>query len=190
MVYIISDEISAYEQFLNIRNNEDPEWHNPDNKFAGWKNLHLHARGKLALLMAVERLQKLCHVRHSKAKNCEHDIIINTHKIEGKSASLSATKTFIINQIRPRQDWERMIFCFICPNSSRYYWATKHDIEENIASGNITPQHGGSKEKGHIYMLNIKKGQMPHWFRNLDTWNDIETTEIHLKTQKYKLTIG
>jgi hypothetical protein len=73
---------------------------------------------------------------------------------------------FIFEQIRPSQDWDRIVFIGINPESIELYWATKEDVEMHIESQDgIVSQHLGPDGRDTFWV----KG-CPHWFRAAATW--------------------
>ena len=104
----------------------------------------------------------------TKPKNTDHDRIIDGYKTEIK---LSTTWNEVLSnwtwqQIRD-QDYERLIFVGINPDSISIWWATKSDIKEFILGRDSCRQHAGKDGGQELYWIQGSSGEK--WFREMST---------------------
>ena len=98
----------------------------------------------------------------------DHDIVVNGHRTEVK-LSLTWGETldmFTWQQLRPLQNYERIIFMGMNPNELKLWWATKEDLENNIFGKACYIQHAGLD----IYWVKTEKHGVPSWLRNIEEW--------------------
>ena len=90
-------------------------------------------------------LTRLGHQVH-KATSTDHDMIVNQHKWEVKGSTLKMNSDeFSFLQIRPKQDYDAMIFVMAYPDQLKIVEMSKSTILANIDQGHFRAQHGGKK---------------------------------------------
>jgi len=74
---------------------------------------------------------------------------------------------FTWQQIRTLQDYDRVVFVGINPDSLQMWWAGKQDILDNLAGQDRYRQHGGKSGKQDLYWI---RNEVPTWFKEMSTW--------------------
>ena len=74
---------------------------------------------------------------------------------------------FTWQQIRPLQEYDRIVFIGVNPDSLHLWWATKEDILQHIAGHDSYRQHGGKNGGQDLYWI---KNEIPTWFRSIEEW--------------------
>lgn len=102
--------------------------------------------------------------------NSDFDRFIGGHKTEIKMSTTWDNKldAFTWQQIREGQDYERIIFMGVNPDSIRLYWATKKDIQQHIFGKDEFRQHAGKDGGLDVYWIQ-RKASLP-WFRLINTF--------------------
>jgi hypothetical protein len=118
----------------------------------------------------VEQLMKSLDHKVTKPLNSDHDRVINGHKTEIKVSTTwnELLNNWTWNQIRGNQDYDRIIFVGVNPNSIHIWWATKEDICKHIIDNDSKRQHAGKDGGQEIYWIQGSGKQ--DWFRDLDTF--------------------
>lgn len=109
-------------------------------------------------------------VLKAKGRSAPYDRIINGIKTEIKSSSSwgQDDDCFTWQQLRELQDYERVIFMGVNPESVYFWWCTKKDLEKHVFSNDRCKQHGGKDGEQELYWLNnIFKMD---WFRDIETF--------------------
>lgn len=88
-----------------------------------------------------------------KPVNTNHDRIIDGVKTEIKGSCLVKNSDhFTFLQIRPKQDYEQMIFSMFYPDRIVLMVMSKEKIIENIQNKVFAPQHGGKDGESGTFM--------------------------------------
>lgn len=119
--------------------------------FQHLKVMHAKQKGKRFEMITSDVCQKLGH-KVEKPTNTDHDRIIDGIKSEIKGSTLAkGTDHFSFLQIRPDQDYERMIFSMFYPNELVLMEMDKQTIRKCIDDGVFKKQHGGNKANSGTY---------------------------------------
>ena len=82
----------------------------------------------------------------------DHDIIVNGQKVEIKGSTLVMNKNvFSFLQIRPDQDYEKIVFILAYPKELKMVEMDKKNILNNIENGIFRKQHGGKKSNSGTF---------------------------------------
>ena len=89
----------------------------------------------------------------ARSKSTDYDRIVDGLKCEIKGSMLNKNvDVFSFLQIRPKQDYDKIIFTMLYPNEIVIMEMSKEDILINIDKGIFKKQHGGNKAKSETYM--------------------------------------
>ena len=123
-----------------------------DSPFLHLKSLLAKQRGKRYEEIVIDVMTKLGH-QFSKRTNTDNDAIFNGIKYEIKGSMLNKGKdVFSFLQIRPKQDYERLLFALFYPKNLVLMEMNKDVIHRNVNDGIFKPQHGGKKGMSSTYM--------------------------------------
>lgn len=87
-----------------------------------------------------------------KPKSIEYDRIVDGYRCEIKGSTLNKnTDNFSFLQIRPDQDYDKLIFSMFYPDELVLMEMSKDCIFQNIENGNFKKQHGGNKADSRTY---------------------------------------
>ncbi len=93
------------------------------------------------------------------AENKGHDLIIEETKVEVKTATSSAKGdygyVFLINQIRPKHDFEWLVFVLITPNSLEV-WQCPRSYYIDTNNDCVSKQHMGVSGSGETLMVRFE----------------------------------
>jgi hypothetical protein len=86
----------------------------------------------------------------------DHDRIINDEKVEIKGSMITkgSDDKFSFLQIRPAQEYDKVVFLAIYFDKIHLYEMTKEQILEAIENGTFKKQHGGKKANSGTYCFN------------------------------------
>lgn len=93
------------------------------------------------------------------AENKGHDLIIEETKVEVKTATSSSKghygHIFLINQIRPKHDFEWLVFVLITPNSLEV-WQCPRSYYIDTNNEAVSKQHMGLAGSGETLMVRFE----------------------------------
>ena len=89
-------------------------------------------------------------------ESSDHDRIIEGEKIEIKGSMITkgTDDKFSFLQIRPKQDYDTVVFLAIYFDEINLFEMTKKEIKEKIKKGIFKPQHGGKKGDSGTFCYN------------------------------------
>ena len=89
-------------------------------------------------------------------ESSDHDRIIDGEKIEIKGSMITkgTDDKFSFLQIRPKQDYDTVVFLAIGFHEINLYELTKKEVKEKIKEGIFKPQHGGKKGDSGTFCYN------------------------------------
>ena len=124
------------------------------------------SKGAFGENLGSEICNKQYNLRVEKRTNAGHDRIIEGVRTEIKLSFCwdETPGKWVFQQIRPDDDYERVIFIGINPDEVRIWWATKAD-----ATTCSIPQHGGA-EGNDTRWASITAEQIPSQFKNMENW--------------------
>ena len=97
-------------------------------------------------------MQKLGH-KYDKRTSSDNDAIFDGEKYEIKGSMLnSGTNNFSFLQIRPNQDYDKIIFALFYPDDLVLMEMDKNTIKNNIEKNVFKKQHGGQKGESNTFM--------------------------------------
>ena len=102
-------------------------------------------------------------------ENSDHDRIIGPNKVEIKGSTLwegQKEQTFRWQQIRPAQDYDKIIFLAMYPDRAEFYCSTKQEVSDFVLrpdeDGNfVHNQHGGKTVNSGTFFLQGKPSDFP-----------------------------
>ena len=161
-----------------MRDEENPKWNIwQSSPFESFYLSSSKAKGSKGERLLAAVLETLGHdiLRDNTGKlqrldgNSDHDIVVDNYKVEVKTSLTWGEERdkFTWQQIRSKQDYERIIFIGLNPDEMKVFWATKKDLEENIFGIDKHRQHGGKDGKQDLYWI---RNDFPHWFKSLEEW--------------------
>ena len=119
--------------------------------FMNLKLMHAKQKGS-RYEMITECVLKKLGFDVKKPKSTEYDRIINNYRCEIKGSTLNKNTTnFSFLQIRPDQDYDKLVFSMFYPDELVIMEMDKEIILKNIASGVFKKQHGGNKAESRTY---------------------------------------
>ena len=128
-----------------------PDWDNSAHSMI--KRIPPAAIGSLGKALILDIFESLGHnIEHP--ENTDHDIKIDGKKVELKTATNAGDDKYIINQIRPNQDFEVIIMLLIDPNGYRMFKADSKDFKRKDQQIGLKHQHADSPD---VLMLNVDK---------------------------------
>lgn len=88
--------------------------------------------------------------------NTDHDRIVDDEKIEIKGSMITkgTDDEFSFLQIRPKQEYDTVVFLAIYFQEMHLYEMSKADVEKKIKEGVFKPQHGGKKGDSGTFCYN------------------------------------
>lgn len=87
-------------------------------------------------------------------KNTDHDRIVDGEKCEIKGSMLNKNSdVFSFLQIRPDQEYDKIVFTLIYPHDILILEMDKSKAIENIDKGHFKKQHGGDKSESRTFMF-------------------------------------
>jgi hypothetical protein len=123
-----------------------------DSVFVHLKTLTPKQKGKRYELI-TEFALKTKGYKVEKPKSTDHDRIINGYKCEIKGSMLNKNSDiFSFLQIRPKQDYDKIIFSMFYPFEMIVMEMSKENIIINIENKTFKKQHGGNKAVSNTYM--------------------------------------
>lgn len=149
-----------------------------DSKFSSfWLMPSPKAKGSRGERLAADILENLGHkvLRNPKGRpirrkgDSDHDIVVNEHRTEVKTSLTwgEEQNCFTWQQIRPFQEYDRIVFIGVNPNDAHAWWATKEDVLQHLANVDSYRQHGGKNGGQELYWI---KNEIPTWFRSIEEW--------------------
>ena len=131
----------------------DPRWEN--SPFFKLKLMKAKQAGARYEAIAKNILEQLGH-KVEKPTSTDHDCIVDGEKVEIKGSMLTkgSNDKFSFLQIRPAQDYEKVLFLCISFDKVEVYTLTKAEILERIDSGIIKKQHGGNNANSGTFCYN------------------------------------
>lgn len=120
-------------------------------KFEKIRYLHPKIKGSRFEKITKNVLEKIGLTVY-KPKSTDHDMIVNQEKIEVKGSTLIMNKNqFTFLQIRPDQDYDKILFVMAYPKELKIIEMDKNTTIENIENGTFRPQHGGKKGNSRTF---------------------------------------
>jgi len=120
--------------------------------FGKFRNLAPSQKGKVGEMFCEQVMRSLGR-KVTERKSKDHDIVVDGQKGEIKSSTLNnGTNVFSFLQIRPGQDYDKMILQAFFPEKLRIFELSKEDILGLIELEIIKPQHGGKKSNSGTFM--------------------------------------
>lgn len=142
LVDLIDDSLLEPEQ-------PDPRYENSPFRFI--KPMHAKQKGK-RFEKITECVCKKKGLKVQKPESSDHDRIINNEKCEIKGATLVKGKeVFSFLQIRPDQDYDKMLFSMFYPDDLVILQMTKKQVIKLVDNGTFKKQHGGNKAESGTY---------------------------------------
>lgn len=139
-----------------------------DSIFRHFKALGAKQKGKRGEIITRDVLSKLNFLIESPVST-DHDMILDGVKCEIKSSTLGKnTENFSFLQIRPDQDYDKLIFSMFYPDELVIMSMEKSDVLRNIEEGVFKKQHGGNKAESRTFL----------YYGNFDTLKTIGAKEI------------
>ena len=88
--------------------------------------------------------------------NTDHDRIVDGEKIEIKGSMITkgSDDCFSFLQIRPKQEYDTVVFLAIYFHEIHMYEMSKADVKKKIKEGVFKPQHGGKKGDSGTFCYN------------------------------------
>jgi hypothetical protein len=140
----------------------------PGSNFEPYKMIaSSRSKGAEAEKLCAEMMERRA-LRVRRSTNSGHDRIIGGYKTEIKASTCwdETPNKFKWQQIRPHQDYDRIIFMGINPNDIQLYWATKDDLEIFVFGNDAYRQHAGKDGGQELYW--IQSTSIPGWFRDIE----------------------
>ena len=143
-----------------------------DSVFYGLKTLSSKAKGTQAEKLFIEFMESQGH-QATKPSNSDHDCIINGHKVEIKTSFYwKNTEKFTFQQIRPKQDYDFIVFIAIRPESCDFYICDKEtsgrELEVQDENGLWTyNQHGGKTVNSGTFWIRGIDPKEVEWMKEL-----------------------
>ena len=75
-----------------------------------------------------------------------HDLIVNGKRVEVKTSSRNAVGGYIVNQLRPEQDYEELIFFFIKPEGYTVWRVNADSYKEADQVEGLQRQHANKAD--------------------------------------------
>tara|TARA_Y100000296_G_scaffold64456_1_gene75667 strand:- start:393 stop:788 length:396 start_codon:yes stop_codon:yes gene_type:complete len=88
--------------------------------------------------------------------NTDHDRIVDGEKIEIKGSMITkgTDDEFSFLQIRPKQEYDTVVFLAVYFQEMHLYEMSKADVKMKIKEGVFKPQHGGKKGDSGTFCYN------------------------------------
>jgi hypothetical protein len=119
--------------------------------------------------MITECILKRLGYTIDKPKSSDYDRSIDGERCEIKGSMLNKNSdNFSFLQIRPDQDYDKIVFSMMYPDDVVIMQMTKDDVLENIKKGIFKKQHGGNKANSRTFM----------YYGNKDTLSKIGAVEL------------
>ena len=141
--------INLIEKTLLEPHSIDPRYE--DSPFRNIKLMDARTKGKRYELITEDVLSKLGYDIQP-PENVQHDRIVNGAKVEIKGSTLRKNlNDFTFLQIRPKDDYEYLVFTMCYPEELVIMYMDKSTVMENINNGSFMKQHGGNKRDSGTY---------------------------------------
>lgn len=163
------NKIDLIDKSLLVPEEEDYRYSN--SPFSHLKRLSAKQKGKRYELITDQVLKALGYdVR--KPQSTDYDRIVDGFRCEIKGSTLSKNSiNFSFLQIRPKQDYDKIIFSMFYPSEFVMMEMSKDVVLINIDAKIFKKQHGGNKGSSDTYL----------YYGNKDTLLKIGAKEIHGK---------
>lgn len=115
--------------------------------------MHPKTKGTRFEAITKDLLTKLGH-KVTARTHVSHDMVVDSWKCEVKGSMLNADKAqYSFLQIRPEDEYEKLLLLCIRPHSIRLFSLTKGQVLEGIKNDVLRKQHGGKRGDGLTYCL-------------------------------------
>lgn len=124
-----------------------------DSPFFHLSIMHPKTKGTRFEAITKDVLTKLGHSVTPRT-HVSHDMVVDDWKCEVKGSMLNADKgEYSFLQIRPEDDYEKLMLLCIRPHGIRLLSLTKGQVLDGIEAGSLRKQHGGKRGDGLTYCL-------------------------------------
>lgn len=166
---ILSENIGDYDSYRMIMSANEKDIYK-DSEFKIYKDLSSKKKGA-EFEKIVEEYAKKNGLEVKPPESSEHDRIIEGFgKTEIKGSLLWGSGTnFRWQQIRPKQDYDNMVFLAVYPDRIDFYWASKETVRDAVEvqdERGYWPhnQHGGMKVNSGTFYLDGMPEKYP-WMK-------------------------
>lgn len=120
--------------------------------FINLKKISAKQLGSRYEKIVIEVMQKLGY-NYNPRSSSDNDAIFNNKKYEIKGSMLNKNSNkFSFLQIRPNQDYDKLLFALFYPQKISLLCMSKKNILINIKNDVFKKQHGGLKGNSNTYM--------------------------------------
>lgn len=161
--------LDLIDKYLLVAEEDDPRY--ADSPFVHLKRLSAKQKGKRYELITECALKSLGY-DVQKPNSTDYDRIVDGFTCEFKGSTLNKNShNFSFLQIRPKQEYDKIIFSMFYPSEFIMMEMSKDVVLINIDDKIFKKQHGGNKASSDTYL----------YYGNKETLLEIGATEIHGK---------